>query len=79
MVLSFGFKVTVNCFRNTRIQCYIDNIAKVNYTVALSILVTGQHHNSGTEVEFVTIFHMWTDIESELMLSDAHSETLLIV
>lgn len=36
-------------------------------------------HNSGTEVETVTIFHIWSDTESLMRVSDDNLETLVTV
>lgn len=36
-------------------------------------------HNSGTEVEAVTIFHIWSDTESLMRVSDDDFETVVTV
>jgi len=38
-----------------------------------------QHHNSETEGEIVTIFHIWLDTELVTLILDFHLETVVIV
>ena len=38
-----------------------------------------QRHNSGTEGEIVTIFHIWSDTELVTLILGGHLETVVIV
>ena len=44
-----------------------------------TFLVIIQRHNSGTEGEIVTIFHIWSDTELVTLILGLHLETAVIV
>ena len=56
-------------------QLHCDNIMFCKNT----FLAVIQHHNSGTEGEIVTIFHIWSDTELVTLIFGVHLQTVLIV